>query len=122
MERYTEAMKQSIELSETILEGFMHIHRLIDEGQFEQATMLFGDALSGIASIQSAVKPVLESLENIETDDVIISVVKAAGTVVNLFEEKNYMKVQEVLQFTLVPQFNRLNEELRKLFTPFLVS
>lgn len=115
-------MKQSIELSETILEGLQHIQKLLSEGKQEQTVFLFEDVLTAYATISRTVEPVLKELNNETVTTVQADFSKAADLVVSAYEQKYYPKVQEILQFNLVPQFKKLKEELEKAFSPYLVS
>ncbi|UII55611.1 hypothetical protein LS684_18595 [Cytobacillus spongiae] len=122
MEKHIEVMKMSLELSETIVEGLQHIQKLLNEGKHEQTVFLFEDVLTAYESIGRTTKQVVKDLNQ----ELILArqteFGKSAELVVTAFEEKNYAKVQEILQFNFVPKFKKLKEELEKAFNPYLVS
>ncbi|KAF0825138.1 hypothetical protein V7200_17810 [Cytobacillus firmus] len=122
MEKYIEVMKKSQELAETVLEGLQHIQKLIGEGKHEQSILLFEDVLLAYSTIGRSIDSVIRELGNDTVSAQQADVSKAAELVVSAFEEKNYAKVQEVLQFTLIPQFKKLTAEFEKAFQPYLVS
>lgn len=122
MEKYIEVMKKSQELAETVLEGLQHIQKLIGEGKHEQSILLFEDVLLAYSTIGRSIDSAIRKLGNDNVSVQQADVSKAAELVVSAFEEKNYAKVQEVLQFTLIPQFKKLKAELEQAFQPFLVS
>ncbi|WP_077214806.1 hypothetical protein [Bacillus dakarensis] len=122
MEKHIEVMKQSLELSETILEGLQHIQKLLSEGKSEQTIFLFEDTLLAYETISKAINLAVTELNNESISAKQAEFSQAADLVVTAYEEKNYAKVQEILQFTLVPQFKKLKEELEQAFNPFVVS
>ena len=64
MEKYIEVMKQSLELSETILEGLQHIQKLLSEGKSEQTIFLFEDTLVAYETIVRTIEPAVNELNN----------------------------------------------------------
>lgn len=122
MEKHIEVMKQSLELSETLLEGLQHIQKLLNEGKSEQTIFLFEDTLVAYETIARTVESVVNELNNesIPAQQAVFS--QAADLVVTAYEERNYAKVQEVLQFTLVPRFKKLKEQLEEVFKPYVIS
>lgn len=122
MEKYLEVMRQSIELSNTIIVGYEQIQRFIEEGQFEEAILLYSDTINGIYSIENAVKPVLQELKIKEVPVLITAVVDSLDFIAYAFEERDYHKAQKALYVKLVPQYKQLKEKLEKAFNPYLVS
>ncbi|MBU8905995.1 hypothetical protein KH400_05245 [Desertibacillus haloalkaliphilus] len=115
-------MKQSVELTETILEGLQHIQKLLGEGKFEETMYLFEDAVAGFTTIVRSIGPVQKELNNDELETKINSVKNALDLVVGTYESNSHGKVQEIMQFTLVPQFMKLKQELERAFEPYLLS
>lgn len=122
MEKHIEVMKKSLDLSETILEGLQHTKKLLSEGKHEQSVFIFEDILQAFATIGRTIAPVLKELNNESISLKQAEFSQAADLVVTGYEEKNYTKVQEILQFTLIPRFKKLKEELEQTFNPYLVS
>lgn len=122
MENHIEIMKKALELSETILEGLQYIQKLLSEGKSEQSVFMFEDVLVGYTTIGRTIEPVVIELNNESISAKQAKFIDTANLVVTAYEVKNYAKVQEILQFTLVPRFKRLKEELEHAFHPFVVS
>ena len=122
MEKYIEVMKQSLDLSGTILEGLQHIQKLLGEGKIDETMALFEDVISAFAVVERSIEPVKEELHDHELEDKVKSVKGALEHVVSAYEVKNHGKVQEVMQFTFVPQFKKLKDELERAFRPYLIS
>ena len=122
MEKHIEVMKKSLELSETILEGLQHIQKLLNEGKNEQSVFMFEDALEAYTAISTTIEPVINELNNESISAQQAAFSQAADLVVTAYEEKNYAKVQEILQFTLVPRFKKLKEQLEEAFKPYVIS
>ena len=96
-------MKKSLELSETILEGLQHIQKHLSEGKSEQSVFMFEDVLEAYTAISATIEPVINELNNESISSKQTGFSQAADLVVTAYEEENYAKVQEILQFTLVP-------------------
>ncbi|MFA9558929.1 hypothetical protein ACERII_16585 [Evansella sp. AB-rgal1] len=120
MEKYIEVMKQSLELTETMLQGLQHIQKLIGEGKHEQTIITFEDVLSAYSTIENSIKPIKDKLECEQQTSTNLNHI--LELVVNRYEEKDYYKVQEVMQFTLIPQVKKWKEELENTFHPYIVS
>ncbi|MCE7793202.1 hypothetical protein K8O68_12315 [Salipaludibacillus sp. CUR1] len=123
MEKYTEVMKHSLQLTETMVEGLSHIQKQLSEGKYLEATQLLTDVISGYASIENSVRPVLIALEKEgQVEGHLDDVRKNMGQVVTLLEEEDFGTVQEVIQFTLLPNVKKLKEEMETVFKPYIVS
>lgn len=122
MEKHIDVMKQSVELSETILEGLQHIQKLLGEGKFEETMSMFEDVVSAFSTMQQSLTPVTEKLENQEIDAKAIKVQADLELVVSAYEAKSHGKVQEIIQFTLTPQLKKWKEALEKTFQPYIIS
>lgn len=122
MEKQIGIMKQSLELSETILEGLQHIQKLLGEGKFEQTIYLYEDVLLAFSAIEKSVEPLKDELNSETFNSATTNLKYIMELVVDHYEEKNYAKVQEVMQFTLVPQFKKVKQELELAFKPYLQS
>lgn len=122
MEKHIEVMKKSLQLSGTMLAALQHIQKLLNEGKSEQAIFLFEDVLQGYATVERTISPVVKDLNNESIALKQVDFGQATELVVTAFEEKNYAKVQEVLQFTLIPGFKKLVGELEQAFNPYIVS
>ena len=123
MDHFTDVMKQSLNVLETMQEGLEHIPRQIQEKKIPDAVQLMDDMMVGYMSVKQSLQPVFEELEG--TDIATQQLEKVSETlerVVTTFEGEAYGTVSEVLQFTLVPQVKKLHSALEELFKPYLVS
>lgn len=115
-------MKKTLELSETIIDGLKHIQKLLSEGKNEQTVFLFEDVLVAYVTIARTTETALNEMNNENILEFQVEFSKVADLVVNAYEEKNYPKVQEILQFNFLPKFKKLKGELEEAFKPFLFS
>lgn len=115
-------MKQSTELLETAYEGLQHMQKLFKEGKFEESIPLFTNIVEATSSIESSIETLPKELLS---DDIAITgakVIRALNIVVELYESMNYGKIQEVLQFTLIPNYKTWKQACDTAFQRYLVS
>ena len=122
MEKHIDVMKQSGELTETILEGLQHIQKLLGEGKHGQTIYMFKDVLLAYSSIEKSLEPIKGELANEELTSIARNLKHILELVVDYYEAKQYGKVQEVMQFTLIPQVKKWKDELQKAFQSYIVS
>jgi len=122
MEKYISVMKQSIELLNTVQEGLEHVQALLKEGKFEESIPLFGDIVLGFSTTERTVVRLPEEILYEEVKTFTIKVRKALDLVVGTYETKDYYKMQEILQFTLLPRFKRWKDLLEEMFSSYLAS
>jgi uncharacterized protein (UPF0297 family) len=123
MEKDLDVMKQSIELSETVLEGLTHVQKKLNETKYPEAMQMMNDVVGGFASIENSVGPVFADMNDTELVKVHISkVAESLERVVTSLEDHSYGTVQEILQFMLIPNVKKLKAEMETLFEPYLVS
>lgn len=122
MEQHVDIMRRSLELCETILEGLVHIQKNLNEGNSEQTLYLFEDVLTAYTTICTSIEPVIDSIKETRLEDAHKSLNTLTELVVSAYEQRNYGKVQEILQFSLIPQFKRWKEQLEQSFHPHIIS
>ncbi|MGJ9385227.1 hypothetical protein [Salipaludibacillus sp. CF4.18] len=123
MEKHLDVMKQSLQLSETVLEGLTHVQKQLNEKKYPEAMQLMDDVVGGFASIENSIGPVFEEMNDTELVEVHIGKVRESlERVVTSLEDHSYGTVQEILQFTLIPNVKKLKAEMETLFEPYLVS
>lgn len=122
MEKHIDVMKRTLDLSDTVLEGLHHVQKLLHEGKAEQTLILFGDILNAYATISQTTEPIFRKLNKEVPQSHINELNKASELIVTAYEEKSYGTLQEILQFTFIPNFKRFQEVLETTFTPYLVS
>jgi hypothetical protein len=122
MEKYTEVMKQAIELIETMQEGIGHIRTQLNKGQYEQSVILFEDVMIAYATVERSLTPVLEGWGNEDVTPEMLKLRQSLEFIVSAYEQREYGKVIEIMQFSLIPQVKTWKEELEKAFHPYIVS
>ncbi|WP_188206706.1 hypothetical protein [Alkalibacillus aidingensis] len=115
MDQQTQILKQSIDLSQTMLQGLEHIQALLNDGKFEETMYLFEDVVRAHLSVSKSlinkkeidVSKINEKSQNIQ--DSFDKVVKA-------YETNDKGSVQQILQFTLIPKVKEWHEELDEVY------
>ncbi|MED4461198.1 hypothetical protein [Metabacillus fastidiosus] len=120
METSIDIMRQSLDLQETVLEGLEHVQKQISEGKFEDTISLFRDIVQAFFSIESSLKCLPDQ---ILIDEVIIDNIRGSLNIaVNAYESKNYMNVQEVIEFKIIPMYKEMKIQLEQTFNPYIIS
>ncbi|MBM7096854.1 hypothetical protein JSY36_14050 [Bacillus sp. H-16] len=122
MDKYIDVMKQSVTLTGTIIEGLQHIQKELGEGKLQDTVFLFEDVVAGFLAVENSLMPVKEELEMKSVEENLTSLKNSLELVVTAYEAKDIAKVQELMQFTLVPQVKKLKEELEDMFQPYVTS
>ncbi|MEC5422913.1 hypothetical protein QGM71_05285 [Virgibacillus sp. C22-A2] len=122
MEKYIDVMKQLTELLDTTPEGLKHTQLLLNEGKYEETFLLFGDVVQALSAIESTLNGLPEEILSTSIEQLTIIVKSAVELVVRSYEVKNYSKVQEVLQHTLIPGLIRWKVGLEKELEAYLVN
>ncbi|MBO8138812.1 MAG: hypothetical protein H0Z40_11955 [Desulfotomaculum sp.] len=120
MNQYIEVMKRATELAETCLEGLEHVKKKLNEGHFESTMLLFHDSLDAFFRMQASVQPILGELPPNELESRADSLRDAFELAVSAYEQGDRAKVQEIMQFTLVPTYKKWQAELNRCLRPYL--
>ncbi|WP_240374119.1 hypothetical protein [Bacillus piscicola] len=122
MEKYIDVMKQSVELSHTMIEGLQHMQTLFGQGKMEDTVFLFEDIVAAFSSVEEAVAPVAPDMPQSDLETKLQQVQRALEVTVTAYEKKQYGKVQEIIQFTVLPKCKELHQELETAFQPYILS
>ncbi|WP_099159839.1 hypothetical protein [Virgibacillus ndiopensis] len=122
MEKYINVMKHASELQVTVYEGLQHMQTLLNDGKFEDTIPLFNNIVEAFSVVENSVVTLPKEVFSNETQSLTTKVKDALNLVVSSFELKNFGKIQEILQFTLIPSYKKWMEELDEMFQPYLVS
>ncbi|MHA6250889.1 hypothetical protein [Oceanobacillus sp. CAU 1775] len=122
MEKQIEIMKQASALLETVEEGLVHAKQLLNEGKYEQATILFSDIVLGFSTIESSLTRLAEEVITVQIEEQSNKVRKALDLVVTEFEDEKYGPVQEIMQFNLIPQFKKWKGLLDEIFGGYILN
>ncbi|MFZ4451050.1 hypothetical protein [Salibacterium aidingense] len=123
MENHLNIVRHVLDLYETIREGIDHTQSLLEQGKEEAAVRMFQDIVFAFSKIEEVQAPLLEEMEGptaINAEHTNIR--KHLDKVVQAFENQEFLKVKEILQFTLHPQWKIWNQTLVDTFHPFVVS
>lgn len=122
MEKQLDIMRQTSELLITGYEGLTHIQQLLKEGKFKDTIPLFSDVVHAFSVIENSVDNLPVEMLSDDSKSLTTKVRDALDLVVGSYELEQSGKVQEMLQFTLIPRYRRWMEELDRIFNPYLVS
>lgn len=123
MENYLNTMKQNLNVIDTMLEGLAHVQKQLNERKYPEAVQLMEDMILGFTAVESSSKSVLKNIEKSETAEEYFGNVRAnLDLVVTHLENRSYARLQEVFQFTLIPNVKKLQRELEQHFQPYVLS
>ncbi|WP_078594311.1 hypothetical protein [Evansella clarkii] len=123
MEEQIEVMRQSLGLIDTVLEGLTHIVKQLEEGLTSEAVQLISDINLASASLENSLSGLLTELDSTGlTLNQMEEVKLSLEQVTFLFEGQNFDQVRVQIQDKLIPRVDNLNDLLKKVFQPFLVS
>ncbi|MCM3714653.1 hypothetical protein [Halalkalibacter oceani] len=122
MERYIDVMKQALAVMETMEEGLAHIATQLHEGRVEQSLPLFEDVMTAYAVLERSLFPVFTELKSDAEKGELIKLRQSLEMILTGYEEQEYGRVKEVIQFTALPKVKQVKSGLEQLFSPFLVS
>jgi len=66
MKKYLDFVKQNLLLSETVIEGLIHVQKQLNEKKYPEVMQLMDDVVGGFASIENSVGPVFADLIDTE--------------------------------------------------------
>ncbi len=122
MNKYINVMRQAKGLSDTCLESLKHIKSKFNQGEFESTMMMFHDSANAFYQMQKSIQTVLKELPDNELELLSDSLRDTIELVVSTYEQEDRGKVLEILQFTLLPQYKKWQDELNRCFQPYLLS
>ncbi|WP_066637314.1 hypothetical protein [Desulfolucanica intricata] len=121
MEKYIDVILQTIELSETCLEGLEHVKAKLNEGQFENTTVLLHDALYAYYQMGKSIQPFIAQLPPYDMESISNSLHNAFELVVSAYERGERAIALEVIQFNLLPIYKEWHTEINRYLKPYLV-
>ncbi|MTI80205.1 MAG: hypothetical protein FH758_04850 [Firmicutes bacterium] len=120
--KYYDVIKRAVDLSETGLEGMLHISSKLNEGNYQQAIPLLEDVMKACLSIDASIQPVLSELASNELESLGKKVRNGFELVVSAFEQGEPGKAQEVVQFNLMPNYKKWHAEINRVLKPLILS
>ncbi|MGO0063599.1 hypothetical protein ACTID9_27005 [Brevibacillus fluminis] len=122
MEKYIDVIKQTLELSETGLEGLQHMQAQIEEGFFEQSLTLFTDVLAAHFEIEKSVALFSENLPENKLSVISQQLNEAAVELAETYEKGERSALGDVLGIKVIPQYTEWKEELYRCLHPYVVA
>src|SRR5699024_3769578 len=107
--------EQLIELqniSETLIEATEHFISNIKERQFGQSIHIFSSIVEGYEAVNQTLR--LYTTDNDDSKDILNKIEPKLILIAKELEEKNFMKIAESVQFSLTPNFRKLNRSFSK--------
>lgn len=123
MENYLEVMKQNLNVIETMVEGLIHTQKQLSEKNYPEAVQLMEDMIIGFTAVERSSRPALKNIDNtLDTEKYFNNVRSNLDLVVTHLENRSYARLQEIFQFTLIPNVKKLQHELEQHFQPYVLS
>ncbi|KAB8139474.1 hypothetical protein F9U64_00115 [Gracilibacillus oryzae] len=122
MEKQLDVMKNVLGLSETVLEGVLHIQSALKERQMEETMYLFEDIIHAFATIENAINELDDEYVSEEVTNHMKKVQKGLEAAVQQYEVEISGRLQEVLQFNLVPATKNWKIALENQFNPLVLN
>ncbi|SES27210.1 hypothetical protein SAMN04487944_1319 [Gracilibacillus ureilyticus] len=122
MEKQIDIIKNVLTLSETVMEGLLHIQSALNERQLEETMFLFEDIIQAFATIEGAINNLDSTYKSEEIIDKTTKVQQGLEVAVQQYEVKHRGKLQEVLQFNLLPSVKKWRQELENGFQKYVIN
>jgi hypothetical protein len=122
MEQYNDLLKRTTVLLETMQVGLLYTLKRLNEGHFEDTIYLFGDTVQAFSVIEMSLNVIPKDILNKDLSELTVKVKNAIELIVSAYELKDFAKVKEVLQFSLIPRSKKWSEALADISARLLVS
>ncbi|OAK67987.1 YheC/YheD family protein [Lederbergia galactosidilytica] len=97
---------QTLNIINTLIEATEHFSVLIREKEFNQAIFIFSSIVEGFEAIKKSILNDAELTANNNLEKIDSTILLVAKTL----EKGNLLKISEIIQFTLMPQFKTLKD------------
>ncbi|WP_022793401.1 hypothetical protein [Marinococcus halotolerans] len=123
MENYLNVMKQNLNVIDTMMKGLAHVQKQLSTRNYPEAVQLMEDMIIGFTAVERSSRPVLKNIDNtVDTEKYFNNVRSNLDLVVTHLENHSYARLQEIFQFTLIPNVKKLQRELEQHFQPYVLS
>lgn len=125
MEKYSEVMRQTIELSDTCLEGMEHIFFQLRDGYMEGTIAILGDVIQAIFQLDQSVQLFGEVLPPKEVKPLSQSsqlIYNDLNHIVEAYEQGVSGQALDVLEFRLLPNYKKWKNSLEKCLHSYVVN
>ncbi|ARK32092.1 YheC/YheD family protein [Halalkalibacter krulwichiae] len=110
MKQREKLLFQSGKIIETLIEAGDHFQVVAREMKFNETILIFSSIVEGFGAIEKNLRDL--ALANGYMQNNIEKIKKTISLITTLIEERNLIKVSEVMQFTLMPQLQQWKEVL----------
>lgn len=122
MEKYYEVIERTLQLLETIEEGFDYIQNQVAELRYEEAFTILQDIMEGIDSIERAIYPMKDGLVENNIDILAVSVRESMNKTVSIYEQSKEVDLENQMAKEIFPAFRSWKEEIERVLMPYVVS
>ena len=123
MENYLNVMKQNLSVIDTMMEGLVHVQKQLNERNYPEAVQLMEDMVIGFTASERSTRPVLKNIDNtVDVEKYFTDVRANLDLVVTHLENRSHARLQEIFQFTLIPNVKKLQRKLEQHFQPYVLS
>ncbi|WP_184310954.1 hypothetical protein [Anaerosolibacter carboniphilus] len=122
MEKYTEVMRNAVDLSDTIHEALQYINEQLEIGNHSEVLGLLKDTSDAVIAIENSIIPILKQfsteiiLKGIDEFKVVLEQMEI------LYQGNNLTALKEVLSIKGIPLYIQWRSEMYKAFYPYIVS
>lgn len=119
MDQHMETVKRAVSLAETCRQGLEKIKSQINQGEMEHTMLYFNHIANAFYDILQQIQPVLEKAPSRGLESLSQALHQALGSAVEAYEQKNQPRLLEIMQFTLVPAYQKWQAELKNSLQPY---
>ena len=121
VERYSDVIRQVLDLKETGLEGLEYIRMQIQKGKFEDTIGLFSDVVHAFASIEQSLQTLPDEKVKAMLQENNAKLTSSFDLVASAYESGDRINAFETIQFSLLPAYKRWAKKLDYTLQPFIL-
>lgn len=122
MKKYYEVIEKSLQLLETIEEGFIYTQKQLDELRYEEAFTVLKDVMEAVASIEDAMYPLKDKLPENNIDISAVPLRESMSKAISSYEQGKEADLKKQISENILPAFSNWREEIERIFGPYIVS
>lgn len=122
VKKYYEVIEKSLQLLETIEEGLIYIQKQLEELRYEEGFTVLKDAMEAIVSIESAIHPMKDGLQENCLDVLAVAIKESMKKAINSYENGKELDLGEQIEKEILPSFMKWKEEVERVLNPYILS
>lgn len=122
MEKYYEMFQQTLELLDTMSDGFKHIQTRLEEGRIEDTSVLFADILDAYDEIKEASIPSITELPENNIENKMNALEEQLKTAINIYEKNDVNEAKTLMKAIFEKEFSQWKSEIEQNLRPFVIS